>query len=100
MEYRKIENLVYHNNLINKDNFKTRADYNLAVDKLLITNLEKRINKQIPLEIDELDFAKIYKIYLKLLKKDYPINQTFIYNLANLSVKPLDYLGIIQEITE
>ncbi len=100
MEYKKIEQLVYNNNLINRDNFKSYWDYNLEVDKLLINNLKKCIDKDLPLDMDELDFVKIYKIYLKLLKKNYPINQDFIFKLANLSTKPLDYLGIIQEITE
>ncbi len=100
MEYKKIEQLVYNNNLINKKDFKSYWDYNLEVDKLLINNLERCIEKNVPLEIDELDFVKVYKKYLKLLKKNYPINKDFIFNLAKISVKDLDYFGIIQEITE
>lgn len=100
MEYKKIERLVYNNNLIDKENFNSRAEYNLEIEKLLIENLKKCIEKNIELEINELDFAKVYKIYLKLLKKDYPISKDFIMDLANLSTNKLDYLGIIQEITE
>ena len=100
MEYKKIEQLIYNNNLINRDNFKTRGDYNLEVDKLLINNLKKCISKKIPLDMDELDFVKIYRTYLKLIRKNYPIDNDFILKIANLSTKELDYLGIIQEITE
>ena len=100
MEYRKIEQLVYNNNLINRENFKSRFEYNTEVEKLLICNLKKCIDKKIPLDMDELDFVKIYKIYMKLLKKKYPIEKDFIFNIADLSTKKLDYLGIIQEITE
>lgn len=100
MEYKKIEKLVYNNNLIEKDNFKSKAEYNFELEKLLIENLKKCIEKKVNLEIDELEFVKVYKIYLRLLKKHYPIEFDFITNLANLSIKELDYLGIIQEITE
>ena len=100
MEYKKIEQLVYNNNLIDRENFKNRYLYNLEIEKLLIENLKRCIDKKVNLEIDEVDFAKIYKIYLKLLKKNYPIDKDFIINLANLSTNELDYLGIIQEITE
>ena len=67
---------------------------------MLIDNLQKCIDKNVPVEMDEKDFSKIYKIYLKLIKNNYLISNDFIFKLANLSVKKLDYLGIIQEIFE
>lgn len=100
MEYKKIEHLVYNNNLINRNNYRLKWQYDLAVDKLLIENLEKCIKKNLALEMDELDFVKIYKLYLKMLKYKVPIEKNFIFEIANLSTKKLDYLGIIQEITE
>lgn len=100
MEYKKIEQLVYNNNLINRKDFNSRYAYNLEMDKLIIENLIRCINNNIKLEIDEVEFAKIYKIYLKLLKRNYPIDINFILSIAKLSTKNLDYLGIIQEITE
>ena len=100
MEYKKIEQLVYNNNLINRKDFNSRYAYNLEMDKLIIENLIRCINNNIKLEIDEVEFAKIYKIYLKLLKRNYPIDINFILSITKLSTKNLDYLGIIQEITE
>ena len=100
MEYKKIEQLVYNNNLINREDFNSRYAYNLEMDKLIIENLIRCINNNVKLEMDEVEFAKIYKIYLKLLKRNYPIDLKFIFDVANLSTKKLDYLGIIQEITE
>lgn len=100
MEYKKIEHLVYNQNLINPQDFYTRKDYKLKLDKMLIDNLQKCIDKKLPIEIDELDFVKVYKTYLKLIKNNYSINKNFILDLSNLSTKKLDYLGIIQEITE
>ena len=100
MEYKKIEHLVYNQNLINPQDFYTRKDYRLKLDKMLIDNLQKCIDKKLPIEIDELDFVKVYKTYLKLIKNNYSINKNFILDLSNLSTKKLDYLGIIQEITE
>lgn len=100
MEYKKIERLVYNQNLINPQTFNTRKEYTLRLDKMLIDNLQKCIDKNVPIEMDEIDFSKIYKTYLKLLKNNYPINADFIIKLSNLSVKKLDYLGIIQEICE
>ena len=70
------------------------------MDKLIIENLIRCINNNVKLDMDEVEFAKIYKMYLKLLKKNYPIDLNFIFDVANLSTKKLDYLGIIQEITE
>ena len=100
MEYKKIEHLVYNQNLINPQDFYSRKEYKLKLDKMLIDNLQKCIDRQVPVEIDELEFAKVYKIYLKLLKNKYIENDHFITNLSNITAKKLDYLGIIQEITE
>ncbi len=100
MEYKKIENLVYKNNLIDPTTYKTRKEYNLKLDTMLIENLKKCIEKKVPMEIDENDLTKIYKIYLKLVKNNYDINKSFITDLANLSTKKLDYFTIIQNITE
>ena len=100
MEYKKIEHLAYNQNLIAREDYKTKKEYDLAKDKILVINLLKCIEKKIPIEMNEIEFAKIYKIYLKLLHNKYPIKKEFIFDIANLSVKKLDYLGIIQEITE
>ena len=100
MEYKKIEHLIYNNNLINREDYKRKSDYDLEIDKLLIENLKKCIEKKLPIEMDELDFASVYKKYLKLLKNNYKIDTNFIVNFANLATKDLDYLGIIHEITE
>ena len=100
MEYKKIERLIYNQNLINPQDFYSRKEYKLKLDKMLIDNLQKCIDKQVPVEIDEIDFAKVYKVYLKLLKSKYDIPSNFIVNLSNIASNKLDYLGIIQEITE
>lgn len=100
MEYKKIENLVYKNNLINKNNFKSTKEYNLKLDTMLIENLKKCIDKKVPLEMDEDDLIKIYKVYLKLIKNDYNIDSNFINNLVNLSENKLDFFEIIDNITE
>ena len=100
MEYKKIENLVYNQNLIDRFLFKSNKEYNLKLDKMLIDNLQKCIDNNIPLDIDEIELSKVYKIYLKLIKNKYDVDNKFIINLCNLSTKKLDYLGIIQEITE
>ena len=100
MEYKKIENLVYNNSLINIHNFKNRREYNLKLDSLLIENLKKCIEKRIPIEMNENDLTKIYKIYLKLIKNNYPINNTFINDLLNVSTNKLDYFELIENITE
>ena len=100
MEYKKIENLVYNNNLIVRENFKTKKEYDLKLDSLLIENLQKCIDKQVPLEIDENDLTKIYKVYLRLVKNNYNINSSFLSDLINLSPKKLDFFEIISNITE
>ncbi len=99
MEYKKLENLVYNNNLIDKNLYR-RKEYTLKLDKMLIENLQKCIDKKIPLEMSEQDLSKIYKIYLKLLKNNYDIENNFINNLIDISSKKLDYLALIREITE
>ena len=100
MEYKKIEKLVYNNNLIRRENFKTKKDYELKLDSLLIENLNKCITKQVPIEIDENDLTKVYKVYLKLLKNNYNISKSFLSDLIKLSSKNLDYFEIINNITE
>ena len=101
MEYKKIHNLIYKQNLLIKpQNYCSKKEYNLTLDKMLINNLQKCIDKKIPKEIDEIEFANVYKIYLKLRKNNIPIDYSFIINLSNLATKKLDYLGIIHEITE
>ena len=100
MEYKKIEKLVYNNNLIKRDNYKTKKDYDLKLDSLIIENLEKCIEKKLPIEIDENDLTKIYNIYLKLLKNNYNISNTFLSDLINLSPNKLDFFEIINNITE
>ena len=100
MEYRKIENLVYHKSLLDKYLFRNNKEYNLELDKMLIDNLQRCIDKNIPLEINETELSKVYKTYLKLIKNNYSINSDFIPNLCALSTKKLDYIGLIHEITE
>ena len=100
MEYKKIEHLVYNQNLINPQLFDSRKEYKLRLDKMLIDNLQKCIDKKIPVEMDEIDFSKIYKTYLRLIKNNFSIDKDFIIDLSHLSVKKLDYIGIIQEICE
>ena len=100
MEYKKIEQLVYNNNLISRENYSNKKEYDLEVDKMLFTNLKKCIDKNITLEMDENDFVNIYKTYLKLRKNNVDININTIFDIANLSKKKIDFLGIIQEITE
>ncbi len=100
MEYRKIENLVYKQNLLDKFLFKNSKEYNLKLDKMLIDNLQKCIDNNIPIDINEIELSKVYKTYLKLIRNKYTIDDKFIINLCNLSTKKLDYLGLIHEITE
>ncbi len=100
MEYKKIENLVYHQNLIDRYLFKNNKEYNLKLDKMLIDNLQKCIDNKVPLDINEEEMSKVYKIYIKLTQNNYDIDTKFISNLCELSTKNLDYLGIIHEITE
>ena len=91
MEYKKIERLVYTNNLIDRSLYNSKKEFDLKLDTMLIENLKKCIDKKIPLEMNENDFSKVYHIYIKLVKNNYDINKTFITDLANLSTKKLDY---------
>ena len=100
MEYKKIENLVYNNNLIKRDNYCTKKEYDLKLDTMLIENLNKCIEKRVSIDMDENDLTKIYKIYLKLIKNNYNIDKNFITNIVNLSEKKLDFYSIIENITE
>ena len=100
MEYKKIENLVYKNNLININNYKNKKEYNLKLDEMLIENLKKCIDKKVPLEMDEKDLTNIYRIYLKLKKNNYNINSSFINDLLDISTNKLDFFEIIDNITE
>ena len=100
MEYKKIENLVYKNNLIKRENFNNKKEYDLKLDTMLIENLKKCIDKKISIEMDENDLTKIYKVYLKLVKNNYDININFIKDIVNLSETKLDFYEIIANITE
>ena len=100
MEYKKIEKLVYNNNLVKRENYKTKKEYDLKLDSMLIENLNKCIEKKVTIEMDENDLAKIYKVYLKLLKNNYEIDKNFINNIVELSSKKLDFFEIIENITE
>ena len=64
MEYKKIENLVYKNNLIKRENYRTKKEYDLKLDTMLIESLNKCIEKNITIKMDENDLAKIYFVYL------------------------------------
>ena len=100
MEYKKIENLVYQNNLIKRENYSTKKEYDLKLDTMLIENLKKCIEKNITINMDENDLAKIYFVYLKLLKCNYNIDKDFIMKIIDLSERKLDYFDIIENITE
>lgn len=100
MEYKKIENLVYNNNLIKRENFKTKKEYDLKLDSMLIENLNRCIEKKVPLDMNEEDVTKIYKIYLKVNKNNHNIGIDFIKNLVELSSKKLDFFEIVNNITE
>lgn len=100
MEYKKIENLVYKNNLIKRENFKTKKEYDLKLDSMLIENLNRCIEKKVPLNMNEDDVTKIYKIYLRVNKNDHSIGIDFIKNLIDLSEKKLDFFEIVNNITE
>ncbi len=100
MEYKKIENLVYKQNLIDKFLFRDNKEYNLELDRMLIENLNKCIDKNIPLEMNEKDLSKIYKIYLKLVKNGDKISNNFINNIVNLSSNKIDFMAVINDITE
>ena len=98
MEYRKIENLVYKNNLIKRENYRTKKEYDLKLDTMLIENLNRCIEKKVSINMNEDDLAKIYSVYLKLLKNDYKIDANFITNLVELSEKKLDFFDVINNI--
>lgn len=100
MEYKKIENLVYKNNLIKRENYKTKKEYDLKLDSMLIENLNRCIEKKIPLSMTEEDVTKIYKIYLKVNKTSHSVGIDFIKNLIDLSEKKLDFFEIVNNITE
>lgn len=100
MEYKKIENLVYKNSLIKRENYKTKKEYDLKLDSLLIENLNRCIEKKITLDMSEDDVIKIYKTYLKVNKNNHNISIDFIKNLIDLSEKKLDFYEIINSITE
>ena len=100
MEYKKIENLVYKNNLIKREDYRSKKEYDLKLDTMLIENLNKCIEKKVSIDMDENDLAKIYKVYLKLLKNNYIIDKNFITNLVDLSEKKLNFFDIIENITE
>jgi len=100
MEYKKIENLVYKQNLLDRFLFKNSKEYNLKLDKMLIDNLQKCIDNNVKIDIDEIELSKVYKIYLKLIKNNYNIDSKFISKLCDISTKNLDYIGLIHEITE
>ena len=98
MEYKKIENLVYKQNLINESDFNSKKEYLIELDKMLIDNLKKCIEKGITLDINEKDLCKIYKIYLKLKKEGYNVEDDFIIKLIDLAEKKINYLSIIDKI--
>ena len=100
MEYKKIENLVYKNNLINREDYQTKKEYDLKLDSMLIENLNRCIEKKVPLDMNEEDVTKIYKIYLKVNKTNHNIGIDFIKNLVELSSKKLDFFEIVNNITE
>ena len=100
MEYKKIENLVYNNSLIKRENYKTKKEYDLKLDSMLIENLNKLIDKKVPIDMDEKDLTKLYKTYLRLIKNNYEIDSSFINNIVELSTKKLDFFDIIDNITE
>ena len=100
MEYKKIENLVYKNSLIKRENYKTKTEYDLKLDSLLIENLNRCIEKKVMLDMSEKDVIKIYKTYLKVNKNNHNVSIDFIKNLVELSEKKLDFYEIINSITE
>ena len=100
MEYKKIENLVYKNNLIKRENYKTKKEYDLKLDSMLIDNLNRCIEKKIPIEMDENDLTRVYKVYLRLVKNNYDIDINFIKNIVDLSENELDFYELINNITE
>ena len=100
MEYKKIENLVYKNNLINRNNFSNKKEYDFKLDTMLIENLKKCIDKKIPIDMDENDLIKVYRTYLKLVKNNYDISNNFINDLISISSNKIDFFEVIESITE
>ena len=100
MEYKKIENIVYKKNLIKRENYKTKKEYDLKLDTMLIKNINKCINNNDSIDMDKNDLTKIYKVYLKLIKNNYNIDKNFITDIISLSEKKLDFYDIIENITE
>ena len=100
MEYKKIENLVYNNNLIKRENYQSKKEYDIKLDTMLIDNLNKCIENKVTLNMNENDVIKIYKIYLKLNKNNHNISIDFIKNLIELSEKKLDFYEIINNIAK
>ena len=100
MEYKKIEKLVYNNSIVLRQNYNTKKEYELKLDLMLINVLQKCINNNVSIELNEKEFTKIYKAYLRLLKNNYNINFSFIKNLLELLPKKLNFYDIVQNITE
>lgn len=98
MEYKKIEKLVYNNALIKREDYKTKKEYDTKLDSMLIENLNKCIEKNVSIEMDEDDFIKLYKTYLKLVKNNYPIDYSFIKKIIDASDNKLDFFDIISSI--
>ena len=99
MEYRKIENLIYKQNMIKEESFNSKKEYLNKLDEMLIENLKKCIDKNISLDISEKELCKVYKIYLKLKREGYNIEDDFIFKIINLSEKKINYLSIINNIS-
>ena len=100
MEYKKIEKLVYNNNLIQRNNYKSKKEYEIKLDSMLIEVLQKCINNRVSIELNEKELTKIYKIYLKLIKNNYNISPAFIKNLIEILPRELNFYDIVQNITE
>ena len=99
MEYKKIENLVYKQNLIKENDYNSKKEYLNKLDEMLIENLKKCIDKNISLDINEKELCKVYKIYLKLKREGYNIEDDFIFKIIALSEKKINYLSIINNIS-
>lgn len=98
MEYKKIENLIYKQNMIKEESFNSKKEYLNRLDEMLIENLKKCIDKKISLDISEKELCKVYKISLKLKREGYNIEDDFIFKIINLSEKKINYLSIINNI--
>ena len=98
MEYKKIENLIYKQNMIKEESFNSKKEYLNKLDEMLIENLKKCIDKKISLDISEKELCKVYKISLKLKREGYNIEDDFIFKIINLSEKKINYLSIINNI--